>query len=682
MKTSKKLLSILLTVIMVMTVIAPAAGFTAAALDVDPGESSEATGAYSYADKRTEYFNDNTGGWKDRSGATSISGGFFTSTIRVNGSEDLFAHNYVQGTMNVNTTHKGMIAQVHLTITGAKSTSSSYVRLLCWNGNDSSQYTYTSAVTISFTEGTEFVVNIPISDSILDYGKISTCRLEVNQLTSTATTGTMKVGFIHIGPPNEAPWAVTELTYDNLFNFNSWRSSKSATLNTSATGYRLSITATDGNLTTSNGKIIVTTGASGISGATTDVRTDWGASSDYYFIPVGGSTTYKLSYNVQLTSGGSSQIYCFIYNSSKATITSDGGTTYSSGVLKSWYDTSSGDKSVTFTTTANTRYIQFRFGNRASYNQTSTFSNIRLVNNTAPYSQATYSAAGILHTKSRATVGSFSTPARTGYNFSGWWSSASGGSKWSESTIESVATDQVMYSRWSNKILTITLNPNGGSGGTTTLYLKYATGWYSNSGATTSISSITKPNRTGYTFAGYSGLINSSGSITAANTAYTASTTVSASWTPNVYTITLNPNGGSGGTTAIYEKYATGWYSNSGATTSISSITKPTRTGYTFAGYSGVVNSSGTITAGNTAYTGNTTVNASWTANTYKVTLNNQSATTAGTTQFWFKYNTVTNGNYYYTDSACTTPLGSNSYTITLPTKTGYTFGGYYTDTG
>jgi uncharacterized repeat protein (TIGR02543 family) len=64
----------------------------------------------------------------------------------------------------------------------------------------------------------------------------------------------------------------------------------------------------------------------------------------------------------------------------------------------------------------------------------------------------------------------------------------------------------------------------------------------------------------------------------------------------------------------------------------------------------------------------------------YKATLNNQSATSAGTAALWYIYNTYISPYYYYTDSNCATGLASSK--ITIPAKTGYTFGGYYTSTG
>ena len=118
-----------------------------------------------------------------------------------------------------------------------------------------------------------------------------------------------------------------------------------------------------------------------------------------------------------------------------------------------------------------------------------------------------------------------------------------------------------------------------------------------------------------------------------------------------------------------------------------SSVTLPsvTKSGYTLEGW--YEDQAFTVKAGNPGATytpkKSITLYAKWTPNIYKVTLDNQSATTAGTTAYWYLYKTtkVVNNEtvYYWTDSACTAPL--SGYTITKPTKTGYTFGGYYTET-
>ena len=125
-------------------------------------------------------------------------------------------------------------------------------------------------------------------------------------------------------------------------------------------------------------------------------------------------------------------------------------------------------------------------------------------------------------------------------------------------------------------------------------------------------------------------------------------------------------------------------------------VTNPTGsvTGYTFDGWYTAATGGEKVSADgyvfldndNATYVGGTfsdqyseVLYAHWNPITYKVTLNNQSATTAGTTNYWYKYNTVDNGVYYYTNSDCSTALANS--TITKPTKTGYTFKGYYTGT-
>ena len=117
-----------------------------------------------------------------------------------------------------------------------------------------------------------------------------------------------------------------------------------------------------------------------------------------------------------------------------------------------------------------------------------------------------------------------------------------------------------------------------------------------------------------------------------------------------------------------------------------------TNTGYTLKGWSAsktATTASWTVTSGVadawiTESSPTRTIYAVWEANKYKVTLDNQGATTAGTTAYWYKYKTTTTVNgttiYYYADEAMTASPMSGSK-ITVPTKTGYTFGGYYTAT-
>ncbi|MBP3397632.1 MAG: InlB B-repeat-containing protein, partial [Alphaproteobacteria bacterium] len=84
---------------------------------------------------------------------------------------------------------------------------------------------------------------------------------------------------------------------------------------------------------------------------------------------------------------------------------------------------------------------------------------------------------------------------------------------------------------------------------------------------------------------------------------------------PRIYTITLDDNGGSGGSGKVYQKYATGWSLTNFGTT-ISSVAIPTRAGYVFNGYyqdsTRRITNAGGLPA-NTTFTSNVTLKASWT---------------------------------------------------------------------
>jgi len=63
-----------------------------------------------------------------------------------------------------------------------------------------------------------------------------------------------------------------------------------------------------------------------------------------------------------------------------------------------------------------------------------------------------------------STYGTLPTPTREGYNFNGWYTAASGGSKVTSSTTVSITSTQTLYAQWSAKTYTITYDANGGTG--------------------------------------------------------------------------------------------------------------------------------------------------------------------------------------------------------------------------
>ena len=105
---------------------------------------------------------------------------------------------------------------------------------------------------------------------------------------------------------------------------------------------------------------------------------------------------------------------------------------------------------------------------------------------------------------------------KTGYNFKGWVTSANGSVVYGDGAKYTVNVSATLYAVWEAKIIQVNLDENGGSGGTSTIYLKYDSGWYSSSSCTSS-SKITAlpstPTRTGYEFKGYSTESDGSGTL-------------------------------------------------------------------------------------------------------------------------------------------------------------------------
>ena len=306
-------------------------------------------------------------------------------------------------------------------------------------------------------------------------------------------------------------------------------------------------------------------------------------------------------------------------------------------------------------------------------------SNTPFSSNTTLYAQ--YSAASCNVTNGSATMSisgnkvSCAVTCNTGYSQSG------GTNATTSFTVTGAVGAASVSASCSPRTFTVSLMNYDGTSTHSTIYEKYATGWYSNSAATTTLSKATVPTRAGYLFRGFytakqSDVSANGGSgtrrITAdgtlpANTTFTANTSLYAAWakdctvpengsctatigddgsvsyitscntgytlsgantanptcTPKIYTITLNATagGGTGGTSTIYLKYATGWYSDAAATKAITSITMPTKTNSVFNGYYSAqsggtryIPNDGVLPSSNTTFTANTTLYAQYSA--------------------------------------------------------------------
>ena len=140
-------------------------------------------------------------------------------------------------------------------------------------------------------------------------------------------------------------------------------------------------------------------------------------------------------------------------------------------------------------------------------------------------------------------------------------------------------TITVLDERWTK---TITLDQQGGTGGSEEIEVVYGC----------SMKAATAPSKSGYTFMGYFTEPNGGGtqyydadmSSTHNWDINTNQNTLYAKWTVKQYTVNLDKQGGTGGTSSVTVNYDS----------AMPSATAPSRTGYTFKGYYSEQNGGGT----------------------------------------------------------------------------------------
>lgn len=204
---------------------------------------------------------------------------------------------------------------------------------------------------------------------------------------------------------------------------------------------------------------------------------------------------------------------------------------------------------------------------------------------------------------------------------------------------------------------TVAFNANGGSGAPSS-----QTKWY---GETLPLSS-TKPTRTGYTFQNWNTASGGSGTTYASGANYTANAaaTLYAQWKANTYTVSYNANGGSGAPASQTKTY--------GVNLNLST-TKPTRTGYTFAGWNTVSSASTVTYASGATYTGNSALSlyAIWKpVITATLTLSNRCSDSACTVE-------DENGTYVKASVTWSCPVSVTSSSLSVKSDSGLTIGTY-----
>ena len=150
--------------------------------------------------------------------------------------------------------------------------------------------------------------------------------------------------------------------------------------------------------------------------------------------------------------------------------------------------------------------------------------------------------------------------------------------------------------------------------------------------------------------------------------------TLFAEWTPKTITITLNKNGGTGGTTTIYYKYGINtFYSNAACTTTISKVTLPTKeyyncTGYFGDGTSGGNNGENYITNDGTFQSDlctdiykNATLTAQWSVKRYTVTIKWSSSSNGNGR---WNFHVASNGSVLTTGEQGGTENATHNFTV------------------
>lgn len=276
---------------------------------------------------------------------------------------------------------------------------------------------------------------------------------------------------------------------------------------------------------------------------------------------------------------------------------------------------------------------------------------------------------------------SSSQPTRTGYTFAGWNTNSSGtGTSYSagNSVLVGANATVTLYAKWTPITYSITYNGNGNTGGSTASQTKaYDVAInLQNNGFT----------KTGYHFTGWNTATNGTGTSYSAGASYSSNANLAlyAQWAVNSSTLSVNPNGGTWNNSTTTQSFTQNYNTTK-------SIPVPTRTGYTFTGWtrSGTNGTMTSLTSSSTymfgASNGVTDIlTAEWKINNYTVTyidvIDSKTGKELGKSTASKPYNSTVrgsdkgssktdsayyNGYYYVSDTSATvTTSGATVYRI------------------
>ena len=223
-------------------------------------------------------------------------------------------------------------------------------------------------------------------------------------------------------------------------------------------------------------------------------------------------------------------------------------------------------------------------------------------------------------------------PVRTGYTFGGWYN----GTTKIESGTWNIVSDVTLTAEWTANTYTITFDPNGGEVSSTTQTVTYDSAY-----------TLPTPTWAGHTFSGWY-----DGNSEVASGVWTTTTnlTLTAQWDVDVYYISYNLNGGENASSNPYAYTVNDSFE----------LAAPIRTGYAFLGWTYDGQTTPTMTVSVAAgTTGDISYTANWEIIDYTVTLDANGGDVSSTF-ITVNYNTF--------------------YTLPTPTRTGYIFDGWYSD--
>ncbi len=241
-----------------------------------------------------------------------------------------------------------------------------------------------------------------------------------------------------------------------------------------------------------------------------------------------------------------------------------------------------------------------------------------------------------------SNYGNLPTATKTGYTFKGWYTRADGGDNISSNSKVSMTSDHTLYAQWTANTYTLKFDVNGegASADKTSKIITFEKQYGSLPGAS----------RDGYGFVGWFTEKKDGAQISDTTILKNAGDqTVYAHWRAGAYTVSFDGNGGLVSQAAIYVEHDKQY----------GTLPNAERTGYTFKGWFTSKTGGNEVKSTDTVkITADQILYARWTVNTYKVSFNGNGGSNAPDI------------NVTYDSTYGTLP---NS------TRTGYSFGGWYT---